>query len=156
AGLVLVTIPLATVGGVAVLRILDTILQNTAQIRQPLDLLTMMGFIILLGLVINNAILLVDQTRQGEREGLPRREAVDTALRMRMRPIFMSTLTSILGMTPLLIFPGAGSEIYRGLAAAIVGGMAVSMVFTLFLLPSLLRIGETRTAPAALHPQLAE
>lgn len=156
AGLVLVTIPLATVGGVAVLRILDMVMQSTTQTRQPLDLLTMMGFIILLGLVINNAILLVDQTRQGEREGLGRREAVDQALRMRMRPIFMSTLTSILGMTPLLIFPGAGSEIYRGLAAAIVGGMAVSMIFTLFLLPSLLRIGETRTAPVALNPQPAE
>jgi len=156
AGLVLITIPLATVGGVAVLRILDMVMQATTHTRQPLDLLTMMGFIILLGLVINNAILLVDQTRQGEREGLGRREAVDQALRMRMRPIFMSTLTSILGMTPLLIFPGAGSEIYRGLAAAIVGGMAVSMIFTLFLLPSLLRIGETRAAPVALNPQPAE
>lgn len=154
--IVLITIPLATVGGVAVLRILDTVLQSVAQQRQPLDLLTMMGFIILLGLVINNAILLVDQTRQGEREGLGRREAVDQALRLRMRPIFMSTLTSILGMTPLLVFPGAGSEIYRGLAAAIVGGMSVSLVFTLFLLPSLLRVGEVRTVPSSARLAPAE
>jgi multidrug efflux pump subunit AcrB len=144
--LVMISIPLATVGGVAVLRILDFVMQQTTQQRQPLDLLTMMGFIILLGLVINNAILLVDQTRQGERSGLSRSDAVRKALRIRLRPIFMSTLTSILGMTPLLIFPGAGSEIYRGLAAAIVGGMSVSLIFTLVLIPSLLRIGEN--APA--------
>ena len=86
AGLVLVTIPLATVGGVAVLRILDMVMQSTTQTRQPLDLLTMMGFIILLGLVINNAILLVDQTRQGEREGLGRTEDFTLAAIDRGRP----------------------------------------------------------------------
>ncbi|MGB5399188.1 MAG: efflux RND transporter permease subunit, partial [Thermoanaerobaculia bacterium] len=64
------------------------------------------------------------------------------ALRLRMRPIFMSTLTSIFGMLPLLLMPGAGSAIYRGLAAVIVGGMSVSTIFTLLLLPSLLRLGE--------------
>ena len=62
------------------------------------------------------------------------------ALRYRLRPIFMSTLTSLFGMLPLLVVPGAGSEIYRGMAAAIVGGMAVSTLFTLLLLPSLLQI----------------
>ena len=154
--IVLITIPLATVGGVVVLRILDLVLQEATQQRQPLDLLTMMGFIILLGLVINNAILLVDQTRQCEREGMDRRSAVNHALRLRMRPIFMSTLTSILGMTPMLVFPGAGSEIYRGLDAAIVGGMSVSLVFTLFLLPSLLRVGETRALPSSARLAPAE
>ncbi len=143
--LVIVSIPLATVGGVAALRLLN----DVVGVFQPLDLLTMMGFIILLGLVINNAILLVDQTRAGERRGLARAQAVDEALRMRLRPIFMGTLTSILGMTPLLAFPGEGSAIYRGLAASIVGGMSVSLVFTLFLLPSLLRLGEARSARRA-------
>ena len=57
----------------------------------------------------------------------------------------MSTLTSLFGMLPLLLNPGAGSELYRGLAAVIVGGMCVSTAFTLILLPSLLRIGEGRT-----------
>ncbi|NNE04366.1 MAG: efflux RND transporter permease subunit, partial [Xanthomonadales bacterium] len=115
---------------------------------QPMDLLTMIGFIILLGLVVNNAILLVDQTRRGEREGLARDEAVENALRIRLRPIFMSTLTSIFGMLPLLLLPGEGSVIYRGLAASIVGGMACSLFFTLLLLPSLLRLGKAKPVEA--------
>ena len=66
------------------------------------------------------------------------------AVRQRARPIFMSTLTSLFGMLPLMLVPGTGSEIYRGLATIIVGGMAVSLVFTLFLLPSALRMGQSR------------
>ena len=107
-----------------------------------MDLLTMIGFIILLGLVVNNAILLVHQTRSAERDGISRHQAVEQALRTRLRPIFMSTLTSIFGMLPLLLMPGAGSVIYRGLAAVIVGGMCISAVFTLILLPCFLRMGE--------------
>ncbi len=134
--LVVLALPLATVGGVVALRVMNLVT------FQPLDLLTMIGFIILLGLVVNNAILLVHQTRSAERDGLERREAVQQALRLRMRPIFMSTLTSIFGMLPLLLMPGEGAVIYRGLAAVIVGGMSVSTVFTLLLLPSFLRLGE--------------
>jgi multidrug efflux pump subunit AcrB len=134
--LVVLALPLATVGGVVALRILNLIT------FQPLDLLTMIGFIILLGLVVNNAILLVHQTRSAERDGAERREAVNQALRLRVRPIFMTTLTSIFGMLPLVLMPGAGSAIYRGLATVIVGGMSVSTLFTLLLLPSLLRLGE--------------
>jgi len=67
---------------------------------------------------------------------------VEQALHMRLRPIFMSTMTSLLGMLPLLLVPGVGSAIYRGLAAAIVGGMSISLVFTLVLIPCLLRLGE--------------
>ncbi len=133
---VVITIPLATVGGVLALRLLN--LFSFA----PLDLLTMIGFIILLGLVVNNAILLVAQTRAGEAEGLTRDEAVERSLALRLRPIFMSTLTSIMGMLPLVLFPGAGSDIYRGMATTIVGGMAVSTIFTLVLLPCLLRFKE--------------
>ncbi|MEZ5332721.1 MAG: efflux RND transporter permease subunit [Thermoanaerobaculia bacterium] len=134
--LVVLALPLATVGGVVALRLLNLFT------FQPLDLLTMIGFIILLGLVVNNAILLVHQTRAAEQEGATRREAVRDSLRVRLRPIFMSTSTSIFGMLPLLLMPGAGSVIYRGLAAVIVGGMSVSTIFTLVLLPSLLRLGE--------------
>jgi multidrug efflux pump subunit AcrB len=105
----------------------------------------MIGFIILLGLVVNNAILLVDQTRRAEREGLSRNDAVEQALKIRMRPIFMSTFTSIFGMLPLVLLPGEGSVIYRGLATAIVGGMTCSLFFTLLMLPSLLRIGVPKT-----------
>jgi len=134
--MVLLAIPLATVGGVIALVVLNQF------IFQSRDLLTMIGFIILLGLVVNNAILLVHQARQGERNGLSRKEAVHQAIQFRLRPIFMSTLTSIFGMLPLLLVPGAGTELYRGLAGVIVGGMAISTLFTLLLLPSLLRMGE--------------
>jgi multidrug efflux pump subunit AcrB len=137
--LVVMTIPLAGVGGIIAIQVLNLFT------FQPMDLLTMIGFIILLGLVVNNAILLVDQTRQAERKGLSRDDAVEKALQIRLRPIFMSTCTSIFGMLPLLLLPGEGSVIYRGLAASIVGGMACSLFFTLLLLPSLLRLGKART-----------
>ncbi len=138
--LVLLALPLATVGGVLALQLTNLV------VNQTMDLLTMIGFIILLGLVVNNAILLVHQTRAAEREGLARRAAVEQAVRLRLRPILMSTLTSLFGMLPLLLMPGAGTELYRGLAAVIVGGLSISTLFTLILLPSLLRLGEERVA----------
>ena len=134
--LVVLAMPLAMVGGIIALQGISSITY------QSLDLLTMIGFMILLGLVVNNAILLVHQTRMGERSGLDRHQAVERALLLRLRPIFMSTSTSIVGMLPLLLIPGEGSEIYRGLAAVIVGGMTISSVFTLLLLPCLLRMGK--------------
>jgi multidrug efflux pump subunit AcrB len=124
------------VGGVIALRLVNLVT------FQPMDLLTMIGFIIVLGLVVNNAILLVYQTRNVERTGMPRADAVRQAVQIRLRPILMSTLTSLFGMLPLLLMPGAGTELYRGLAATIVGGLAVSTLFTLILLPALLRMGE--------------
>ncbi len=144
--LVILSIPLATVGGVIALKLMNVIPQMLFAIPsfQAMDLLTMIGFIITLGLVVNNAILLVHQARSGEREGLPRKEAVAKSVSMRLRPILMSTLTSIFGMLPLLLIPGAGAELYRGLAGVIVGGMMISTVFTLVLLPCMLRIGEAR------------
>ena len=136
--MVTLSMPLAMVGGVLALRILNLIT------FQPLDLLTMIGFVILLGLVVNNAILLAHQTRSAERAGMSRHDAVEQALQLRLRPIFMSTLTSVFGMLPLLLMPGAGTVIYRGLATVIVGGMSVSTIFTLLLLPALLRLGVSR------------
>ncbi|RHW76626.1 efflux RND transporter permease subunit [Colwellia sp. RSH04] len=135
--LVLLVMPLAVSGGVIGLSVLNIFAY------QSLDLLTMIGFIILLGLVVNNAILLVDQTRQAEFSGLSRCNAVAQAIRIRARPVYMSTLTSIFGMMPLMLMPGVGSEIYRGLATVIVGGMTVSALFTLILFPSLLRLTES-------------
>ncbi len=147
--LVLLALPLATVGSATALHIMNEWLG----VFQPMDLLTMVGFIILLGLVVNNAILLVHQTRAAEREGLSRRDAVEDAVSRRLRPILMTTLTSIFGMLPLLVVPGAGTELYRGLAAVIIGGMSVSTAFTLILLPSLLRIGEGARLGAQATPQ---
>ncbi len=140
--LVILTIPMATVGGVLALRAMDLAL--IASGGQQMDLLTMIGFVILLGLVVNNAILLVYRARDAEREGMSRRDAVENAVRLRLRPILMSTMTSIFGMLPLMLIPGAGTELYRGLATVIVGGMLISALFTLLLLPSLLRMNEER------------
>ena len=147
--IVVLTIPLAGVGGIIALRALNLFT------FQPMDLLTMIGFIILLGLVVNNAILLVDQTRQAERDGMGREAAMEHALTLRMRPIFMSTFTTIFGMLPLVLLPGAGSVIYRGLATAIVGGMACSLIFTLLMLPSLLLMGVKQTVRDSLAAQPA-
>jgi multidrug efflux pump subunit AcrB len=140
--LVIMTIPMATVGGIISLRLMDLALMSSG--GQQMDLLTMIGFVILLGLVVNNAILLVYRARDAEREGMSRRDAVESAVRLRLRPILMSTMTSIFGMLPLMLIPGSGSELYRGMATVIVGGMLVSTLFTLVLLPSLLRMNEER------------
>ena len=132
--LVMMALPLATIGGVVALHLLGL----------SADLLTMIGFVILLGLVVNNAILLVYQARNEERAGASRLDAVHTAVRTRLRPILMSTATTVFGMLPLVLFAGAGSELYRGLAAVIVGGMIVSTLFTLILIPSLLQFDLRR------------
>jgi len=149
--LVILTIPMATVGGIVALRVIDFALPG----GQQMDLLTMIGFVILLGLVVNNAILLVYRARDAEREGMARRDAVESAVRLRLRPILMSTMTSIFGMLPLMLMPGAGTELYRGMASVIVGGMLVSALFTLILLPSLLRMQEESVPAAELVPGTA-
>jgi multidrug efflux pump subunit AcrB len=144
--LVMLVMPASIAGGILALRVVGLFS------FQALDLLTMIGFIILLGLVVNAAILLVDQTRARERAGMSRREAVREALETRARPIVLSTLTAVLGMLPLIFMPGLGAEIYRGLAAVVAGGMVVGTVFTWVLMPSLLRLGEERvveTVPAS-------
>jgi multidrug efflux pump subunit AcrB len=151
--LVMLVMPASIAGGIAALRIIGLFS------FQALDLLTMIGFIILLGLVVNAAILLVDQTRARERHGLPRRQAVREALETRARPIVLSTLTAVLGMAPLIFMPGLGAEVYRGLAAVVAGGMVVGTLFTWVLMPALLRLGEERSAVTsgaakpALHAQ---
>jgi HAE1 family hydrophobic/amphiphilic exporter-1 len=136
--LVMLVMPVSMAGGIAALRVCGWFG------FQALDLLTMIGFIILLGLVVNAAILLVDQTRAREHAGLSRRDAVRQALETRARPIVLSTLTAVLGMSPLIFMPGVGAEVYRGLAAVVSGGMIVGTLFTWFLMPSLLRLGEAR------------
>jgi multidrug efflux pump subunit AcrB len=137
---VMLTIPLASFGGVLALWVLRLITFQT------LDMLTMIGFVVLMGLVVNNAILLTDETRAGERNGLSRREAIAVSLATRTRPIFSITLTTLLGMLPMVVVPGPGSALYRGLGTVIVGGMALNAVFTLVLLPALLRLNEKPAA----------
>lgn len=132
---VMISVPIAAAGGVGGLALL-----NLYQV-QPLDMLTLLGFVILVGIVVNNAILIVHQSLYLLREeGMTPIEAIEEATRNRIRPIFMSTLTSVFGMLPLVLFPGAGSELYRGLGAVVVGGLAMSAFLTLLTVPPLLRI----------------
>jgi len=132
---IMVTVPLASAGAVLALGLLNTVTY------QPLDMLTTMGFVILVGIVVNNAILLVDQTLYGLRqEGLSPGDAIRQASANRIRPIFMSTLTSLLGMAPLVVFPGAGSELYRGLGTVVLGGLAMSALLTLIIIPALMSL----------------
>jgi HAE1 family hydrophobic/amphiphilic exporter-1 len=131
---ILITLPLAAAGG-----FIGLSLTNAFVAYQPLDILTMLGFIILVGIVVNNAILIVHQALNLIRnEGMGREEAVIESTRSRLRPIFMSSLTSLFGMLPLILAPGPGSEFYRGLGSVITGGLAFSTLFTIFVIPSLL------------------
>ncbi len=132
--IILFTLPLAAAGGFIGLAMVNKFLAY-----QPLDVLTMLGFVILVGIVVNNAILIVHQTLNLIRnENMDSRQAIYEATQSRLRPIFMSSLTSLFGMLPLIIIPGPGSEFYRGLGSVITGGLAFSTLFTLFVIPSLL------------------
>jgi HAE1 family hydrophobic/amphiphilic exporter-1 len=132
--IIMFTVPLAAAGGFIGLR-----LENILVAKQPLDILTMLGFVILIGVVVNNAILIVHQALNNIRyHGMDHREAVLESTRMRLRPIYMSASTSIFGMLPLVLFPGPGAELYRGLGSVIIGGLAISTIFTVFVIPSLL------------------
>jgi HAE1 family hydrophobic/amphiphilic exporter-1 len=133
--IILLSVPLAAAGGVAGLSVL-----NLFEF-QALDMLTMLGFVILVGIVVNNAILLVHQTLLHIREErMEIKVAIVEATRNRIRPIFMSTLTSVFGMLPLVVLEGAGSELYRGLGSVVVGGLALSAVLTLIIVPPMLSV----------------
>ncbi len=128
---IILTVPLGAVGGLAGLQLLNLF------VLQPLDVLTMLGFIILIGTVVNNAILIVHQSLHHMRvEGMPPEDAIPESVRNRIRPIFITTMTTVLGLLPLVVFPGAGSELYRGLGSVVLGGLLVSTVFTLVLVPT--------------------
>lgn len=142
--LILFSVPLSLGGGVLGLWLTDKLIAP-----QALDILTMLGFIILVGIVVNNAILIVHQALHNVRKyGLKAEEAIKEAVRVRFKPIYMSTLTSLFGMLPLVLAPGAGSEIYRGLGAVILGGLALSTILTIFVIPCLLSFFITREKPA--------
>jgi HAE1 family hydrophobic/amphiphilic exporter-1 len=89
------------------------------------------------GTVVNNAILIVHQALNNIRDyDMDRREALLDSVRTRVRPIAMSASTSVMAMLPLVIFPGAGSEMYRGIGSVVIGGLILSALFTLFLIPA--------------------
>ena len=133
---ILVTVPLALSGGLFGITLASAHSPNAAY-----DLLSMLGFVILAGIVVNNAILIIHQANQIADRGTERRRALAEAARTRVRPILMSVTTSVCGMLPLALGTGSGSELYQGLAAVVVGGLLVSTIFTLFLVPALLSLG---------------
>ena len=135
---IIAAVPLGSIGGLLGLAVLNFV-GGPLGIFQPLDVLTMLGFVILIGTVVNNPILIVDRSLYLVREeGSEPNEAILEAVRSRIRPIFMTTFTTVLGLLPLVIFPGAGSELYRGLGSVLLGGLLVSTVVTLVLVPLLL------------------
>jgi HAE1 family hydrophobic/amphiphilic exporter-1 len=162
---ILFSVPLACVGGFAALMaVFIWSLSVPLMPMQTLDVLTMLGFVVLIGVVVNNAILIVHQARNFMRgEGdeapsdlafrgfpdaptvarglpLPPRAAIAESVRTRVRPILMSSLTSVTGLMPLILAPGAGSELYRGLGAVVAGGLLVSTLFTIVLVPLILSV----------------
>ncbi len=139
-GVVIASVPLGSVGGLLGLWLLNWF-GSRFGIFQPLDVLTMLGFVILIGTVVNNPILIVERALQLVRDGgAEPTAAILEAVSSRVRPIFMTTLTTVLGLLPLVLFPGAGSELYRGLGAVLLGGMLFSTLVTLVLVPALLSL----------------
>ena len=132
--IIMFSVPLAAAGG-----FIGLTLVNIFIAPQQFDIVAMLGFIILIGTVVNNAILIVHQAlnnvRYNHLEGIA---AVTESVRTRIRPIFMSSSTSVFALMPLVVAIGQGSELYRGLGSVILGGLAVSTVFTLFVIPALL------------------
>ena len=132
--LILTAVPLGIAGGIAGLAAL-----NAAGVRQPFDMITMLGFLILLGVVVNNPILIVDRTLSNLRSGMDDiLEAVREAVESRIRPILMSMITTIFGLAPLVFIPGAGTELYRGVGVVVLSGLLFATLVTLTFLPALL------------------
>jgi len=136
---IILSVPLGAVGGFIGLWLLNLYLKLWPYGEvQSLDVLTMLGFVILIGTVVNNAILIVHQSLNHMRdEGMSPDDAIVTSVRTRIRPIFMTTSTTVLALSPLVLFPGSGAELYRGLGAVVLGGLLVSTLFTLVLVPTL-------------------
>jgi hydrophobic/amphiphilic exporter-1 (mainly G- bacteria), HAE1 family len=145
---IMFAVPPATFGGFLGLAVVHhwSVADRYAPV-QNLDVLTMLGLVLLIGIVVNNAILIVHQalnfmrgfgeTEEERTEPLDAREAIARSVRTRVRPILMTSLTSACGMLPLVLMPGSGSELYRGMGGVVIGGMLVSALFTLILVPLL-------------------
>jgi multidrug efflux pump subunit AcrB len=124
--LILLAVPPGIAGVVVTLWASDT----------TLNVMSLMGVVMLVGISVSNSILIVEFTRHLRREGMAVREAVATACRVRLRPVLMTSLATIIGLLPMAMKLGAGSEAYAPLARAILGGLAVSVALTVFLVPA--------------------
>jgi multidrug efflux pump subunit AcrB len=153
--LILTTVPLGLACGVVGLALMNGVgallpIFGAAPLRQPFDMITMLGFLILLGTVVNNPILIVDLARARMRDGMSAVQAVREAVLLRLRPILMTNWTATLGLLPLVVMPGAGTELYRGVGAIVLFGLLFSTVIALTYLPCLFvtvhELRETRRA----------
>lgn len=145
--IIMFSVPLAMTGGIVAVS-----LAHATEPSIKMDTVTMLGFIILAGIVVNNAILIVHQALNFIREGKPHQEALLQSVKSRIRPIFMTSTTTIFAMLPLVLSRGAGSELYRGLGSAVLGGLAFSTLFTLVLIPTLYSLWLDFRAPALQNP----
>lgn len=142
--LIMTTVPLGIAGGIVGLWLLNAVggwlpSLGLAPIRQSFDMITMLGFLILVGTVVNNPILLVDRALHNlKHTGMDVVAAVGEAVQTRLRPILMSSITTIVGLAPLVFIPGAGTELYRGVGAIVLFGLLFATLVTLVFLPSLL------------------
>jgi len=141
--LIMTTIPLGVAGGIVGLWLMNWAGGLLPQfglppLTQPFDMIAMLGFLILMGTVVNNPILIVHQAmRNLVDRGMRAREAVRDAVETRLRPIAMSTLTTVCGLAPLVFLPGAGTELYRGVGAIVLFGVLGTALVTLTFLPAL-------------------
>lgn len=142
--LIMTAIPLGIAGGIVGLALMNLVggllpLIGLQPLSQPFDMITMLGFLILMGTVVNNPILVVEQTRENLRQaGTSIVEAVRQAVETRLRPIAMTTLTTICGLAPLVFLPGEGTELYRGVGAIVLFGLLGAATVTLTFLPALM------------------
>lgn len=155
---IMITVPLATFGGFVGLSLLHLYTEfDRYSPVQNLDVLTLIGFVILAGVVVNNAILIVHQALNFIRDhNFNAHQAIINSVQSRVRPIMMSTLTSVGGMLPLVLMPGAGSELYRGLGSVVVGGLLIATLFTLILVPLVLSFLLNDKAIEKIRSQQAE
>jgi multidrug efflux pump subunit AcrB len=144
--LVMATIPLGMAGGIIGLQLLNLVgswlpVIGAAAINQPLDMISMLGFLILMGTVVNNPILVVLRIIENRHQhAMPVPEAIADATRSRIRPIAMTTITTICGLAPLVFWGGAGTELYRGVGAIVMFGLIGSAVVSITFLPALARL----------------
>lgn len=135
---IMATVPLGMAGGLLGLNIINALGSVFGGFHQPFDMITMLGFLILLGTVVNNPILIVDQSRRNLAAGIEAYQAVISALETRLKPIVMSTMTTLCGLAPLVFIPGEGSELYRGVGIIVLCGIGVSTIVSLTVLPAML------------------
>jgi len=135
---ILLTIPLALTGSVWAMFLTGTTVNVVAYI----------GLIMLAGIVVNQSIVLIDAVNQARERGLPKHDAIIEAARMRLRPIIITKLTTILGLLPMAIGLGEGAEIRKPMAITVIGGVAIASFFTLLVIPVVYSLLDRKHFPA--------